>query len=711
LNKRFREERIVSRIKLNVKILYFLLLLFSSSQAQIPINGFCRYREFSVKPGLTKIFPVDFTNDGYRDLILFTGTDSRYVTLASDYKSNLVGPSEKNTAIDITQIHAFGNEINGRRYLIISRRNRQAELASFSKSGSVNPSSKVKLQGFPANIDIGDIHGNGKATGLASGPSLNGLHIIEENKRVLVDKRVVDGRIFTASAFIDLDYDGYSDIVAFDPTTNTMILYDNNHSGGFSESRSFRFDNAISELKAIDFNSDNFTDLVFLENGKIQILVGDSVSSFRKRITFETPVSVSKYVVFDFNGDGYNDIAYLNNERKELYISFAKNTKEFYPPILYMKKENLTDLSAYVDRAGRKLAVLSSNGKVFIINSFRLDDDLFSIGVGLKPTVIQLFDYLNDSFKDICFFDETDSSLKFFLNERRNLFRTYLSFPVTSECTDIKVDDSRAKIKTFFLINKDSRMLEIIRIDFENFSHQNLVVYLDGTIDDLKFVSDRLTDRETISALIRKNNTLAIQTFDLRNFKAYMNASEDIAANVMAASLSHEVYKNVYYFAGSKDGIVLTKSTFDKKVVDRNSLLTLNESHDEDTHCSLFSMDQIVDRYKPTIAMVSTRNNTSLYLLYKNKINKFLVKANASFTPMIQSSYDDENNSLLIGFKDELGKLHYINLELSTKSINETILINSAKFNNYLLQNWGGKRKYLIYSDKDQNTLTFEKFR
>jgi hypothetical protein len=711
LKKHFKEERIVSRTKRKIKILYFFFLLCASSQAQIPINGFCRYREFSVKPGFTKIFPVDYSYDGYRDLILFNDTDSRYQTLTSDSRSNLGRATERNSGFIITQIHAFGNESNEKHYLIASRKNRQVELASFSKSGSVYQTSKIKLKGFPASIDIGNVHGDGRTTGLVSGPSLNGLHLIEENKHILIDKKVIDGKIFTASAFIDLNYDGYSDIAAFDLITNSLILFDNNHSGGFSESRSFHFDNGISELKSIDFNSDNFFDLVFIQNGKIRVLLGDSVSSFQKRLSFETPATVSKYVVFDFNGDGYNDVAYITGDSRELYISFAKNTKEFYSPILYMKKENLVDLSAYVDRSGRKLAVLSSDGKVFLINSIRIDDESFSITFGLKPTVVQSFDYLNDNYMDICCLDETDSSLKLFLNERRNLFRTFLSFPVSSGCTDIKVDDSRPKLKTFFLFRKDSRMLEIIRVNFENFNYQKRVLYMDGIIEDLKFISDRLSDRENVSVLIIKNNMLAMQTFDLRDFKVRLYGSAEIASNVNVACLSQEVYRNIYYFTDADNEMVLIKSVFDKKVIDRNPLFKLNMVQDEDTHFSLLAMDQNVDRYKPTLALVSTRKSSIMYLLYKNQVNKFPIKTNISFSPMFQSTYDYENNSMLIGFKDELGKLHGISLKLSVKSISETVLIDLPKFNNYLFQNLGGKRKYLVYSDKNQNTLTFEKYK
>jgi hypothetical protein len=686
-------------------------VLISTCHAQIPINGFCRYREYSVGSGFKKIFPADFSMDGYRDLILFTGAESKYSVLTSDSKSNLNKPSERNSGFTITQVHSLGNEVSGRNYLVISRKNRQVALSSFSKSGSLISSGKVKLKGFPANLDIGDVNANGRNEGIVSGPSLNGLYIIEENKRTLTSRPVVEGKVFTASVFVDLDYDNYADVAAFDPILNDLILYENNHRGGYSEARSFHFEEEIKELRAADFNTDNFIDLVFIDKGKLTVMLGDSVSSFRKKIIFDTPVPVSNYAIFDFNGDGYNDVAFINGERGELYISFAKNTKEFYPPILYMKKDSLIDLAAYVDRGGRKLALLSSGGKVFLINSTRIDDNEFSVSLGLKPATVQSFDYLGDSFKDICFVDEADFSLKLLLNERRNFFRTYIRIPIKCGCNQIKVDDSHSKLKTFFLFKNDSRTLEIVRVNLENFTSQNRVVYLDGTTEDLKFTSDRLVDRLTVNVLVKKNNILALQTFDLRDFKVYMSGTEEVAANVSASCISHEVYKDIYYFTNSSDGAVLMKSTFERKIVDRNPVFTLRENLNEDTHYSLISMDQNIDRYKPTLATVSARKANLLYLLYKNKVDKFALKAKVSFSPMLQSSYDEGNNALLIGFKDELGKLHGISLKLSGKSIEEKVLLDIPGFNSYILQNLGGMRRYLIYSDNSKNVLTFEKYK
>ena len=120
------------------------LLYFSNLSAQIPLNGFCRYREFTAKTNYANIFPVDYNSDGYRDLLIYDPGQNKYLTLTSDPKSNFSFPSEKYSSATITDIAPFGNEMSGKRFLIASRKTRQVMLASFSKSGNMLLLPKVK---------------------------------------------------------------------------------------------------------------------------------------------------------------------------------------------------------------------------------------------------------------------------------------------------------------------------------------------------------------------------------------------------------------------------------------------------------------------------------------------------------------------------------------------------------------------------------------
>ena len=372
----------------------------SDVSAQIPINGFCKYREYSCKPGYNRVFTCDLNNNGYGDLFLSNITSNKFALLFPEAKLNSNSAVEKSFSSSISGIQLFSSDNSGKRYLIVSRKNKFAGLASMSKSGTPSIFYKLKIDGFPSSYGVGKIFGTiGRSAAILSGNSMNGITIIYENNKALVEKRISKEKAFSYSAFIDLDYDSFSDIAAVNSIKNSIELYYNNQLGDFSLARSIYLDSQISEFKTADFNSDGFTDLVYIKNNRFEVLLGDSVSSFRNKIILDTPVKPDKYVIMDFNGDGYNDIAYINSERGELYIAFGKGSNSFYPPVLYLKKPGLVDLTSFIDRTGKKLAVVSSEGKAYLITQIALTDESFSIALGEKPGTINTFDYLNDNTK------------------------------------------------------------------------------------------------------------------------------------------------------------------------------------------------------------------------------------------------------------------------------------------------------------------------
>jgi len=52
--------------------LIVFLLCTQIVNAQIPINGFCKYTSFDVQPNYTNLFSLNFNKDSYTDLMLFS---------------------------------------------------------------------------------------------------------------------------------------------------------------------------------------------------------------------------------------------------------------------------------------------------------------------------------------------------------------------------------------------------------------------------------------------------------------------------------------------------------------------------------------------------------------------------------------------------------------------------------------------------------------
>jgi len=711
LMKHFKEEKIVSAVKqIILNSLLVTLFSFSDIIAQIPINGFCRYREFSVKKSFTNIFSIDYNTDGYRDLLIYNSSNNKYISTLADNKSDLINISEKYSPIAISNIHPFSNNLSEKKFIFVSRRARQVAVSSFSRNGIISLQNKIKLKGYPSNIDVGDIDGDGKPEGLVSGTSLGGLSIIKEKNKSLHETRIDPEKVFLASAFIDLDYDSYSDIAAVDLFSNSILLFYNNGAGNYSESRSIGLNGEISEFKTVDFNSDGYNDLVYIKDNNFEVLLGDSVSSFQKKIILETPVKPDKYAILDFNGDGFNDVAFINTQNGTLYISFAKSTNVFYPPIVYLQKNGLADLTAYIDRTGKKLALISTEGKIYLINKPGINDDSFSISLGLKPTALTTFDYLNDKFEDFCFIDGTEKTLKLLLSERRNLFRTYFSIPLLSDFTNIVVDDSKSRIKTFYCYS-NTGTIEIIRMNFDEHSYKRQTLYSEGLLEDFKVISDRLKDRQNIYELIKKDNKTYLQEFEYKDFGLISSKSNLIESNVERSWLTFGIYKDIYSVEKKEKQLNLIKTVFDKKIIDHKTILKFNVNDKDKINYTMICLKELIDKSRPVTFWFTSNNKSFLYTFSSNKVNKYPLKIALSNNVTTGYNISGDGDELSFYFYNETGKLNGVSFIGVEKSPIEKDLFVSKNINNYLVTVLNKRRTFLIYSNSLLNSLTFEKIK
>src|SRR4030042_3281349 len=361
LKKRYKEDKIGLGPVRKVFIFFFLLpLLVSKLSAQIPINGFCQLHSIDTKQGYTKFITLDYNGDSYSDLLLF-GRDGKKAIIHQGEKKEILGNTvEKFSYYSVSEIVPLDRSTSPNRfYIFVSRKDRMVGLVSFTKYGTIQLMNQKKLESYPGCISVGDVDNDGKNEALISGSNFDGLSILEERNYILRETKIVKNKIFSEARFIDLDYDGYSDIVAGDLFTHSIVFLYNNQFNEFREYRSINVGEEIRNLRAVDLNTDGFRDILYSSGSGIEILLGDSVSTFEKRITLKTKVYPDSFIISDCNRDRINDLAYLNRTSGDLYISYSKSGEEFYEPIHLFHQEGLVDLKAFRNSAENYLAVLS----------------------------------------------------------------------------------------------------------------------------------------------------------------------------------------------------------------------------------------------------------------------------------------------------------------------------------------------------------------
>jgi len=708
---RYPEERIDLKTRQNlIRIALFIFLFPLITHSQIPLNGFCRYQEFSTKVSSSNLFAIDFTSDGWRDIVTLS-EESKNILVQVWNKDRFSNSTERYFPYRITDLIPFNKTDNReKRYVFASRQSRRVGYLTFSRSGSATVQSSIQLKSYPSTIDVSDINNNGKQEILVSGNAFLGLSIISESNNRLTEKSITQTGIFSYSAFIDLDYDSYPDIAAFDVFTKTINFFYNDKTGEYKSGRYLNPNADIKEFTVKDINSNGFNDIIYIKENGFEILLGDSVSSFNNKMNIKCPVPPDKFTILDFNGDGYNDIAFINFETGNLYIIFAKDINQYYQPILYFQRKGINEITSFVDRGGRKLAVLDYNGKVYIIDRVLSREEDFSISIAAKPGLIKPINFPEEGMNGIYFIDEINLSLIILWDNPGNKFEKYFSIPISQSYSNVEIDNTQDRKKTFFCYTRGERVIEIFRFDYNDMSYKRRVLYTEGPIEELKLTSDRLKDRQSIFVVTNKYGKILLQSFDFRDFRYVSTGLDSIAAKAETASLSFNIHKEIYYFAKTEDRIYLNKTLFDKKAQPPVNItfFRLNPVNQYNVEVKSFNFYSTPE--KPVIAWVSEPQSTNVYVI-RSGYQSTVSLQNFSAAKGSTQFYSVANRNDLFLYDNNIGKLKRISFTANYRNYRVTELFDSGSIYSYIVTQTLKGKELLIYSDSEDNLVKFRYFK
>lgn len=696
------------RTRISPLILLFFFASRITAQTEtinyLPINGFCRFNEFAAKQSQSLIHAIDLNADGWRDFISFDGKSNKYfVQFRDNTKSST--PSERYFHVPFYDLHSLSSDERGKRFVYASRGGRQIGIVNFSRSGSAALQSKIILDSYPSAIDAADIDRDGRKEILVSGSSFNGISIVKESAKGLREFQKVSNEIFSQAYFVDLDYDLYPDIAAVNLFKNSVVLFSNNADGSFNETRTFGSESEIIDFKTEDLNSDGFTDLVTSHCSGFQVFAGDSVSAFDQKFFISTPVKPDKFTVLDFNADGYNDIAFISIKTGSLYLIFAQSTNVFYPPQLYLKREGISDLNSFVDRSGRVLSVLDSNGKIYVIDKVPSSDDNFSLALGGKPGIIGSFDLYNDKSEDIFFIDEEKQKLVLLVGEKDKLLKNYFSVPLIQNYDNVVVDEMQSARKTFFCYSSSSRVIELLRVNFIDKKFSRKILYAEGPIIELKITSDRLKDRQTIFVLINKNGRLFMQSFDFKDFRYINSGTVEVTSSFQSAALLFDVYKEIFHFSFYKNNLSLVQSTFNMKITGAKKIAdipALSQSYD----VAGFESNDIHNNI--AFAWFKKNESTNFILAGGKRTKNFEVK---NFVPSKKfvKHVDDYNGSSIFMYDKQSGLMKALRVKNNLRNLGIEDVFESKEINSYIAAVFNGKKEYLVYSKTSNNFINISR--
>lgn len=712
---------------------FLLIILFSSaSNSQIPINGFCKYNSYQIKPEYSSLHAVNYNSDSYADLLLYNNQKKEITQLEGSSSGIFEKQLSYNVPYEINKVVRLSDKKNTTLgYAFTSRRGMSAGILKFLKNGKPLLSSKIKFKSYPENISAADIDKDNQPEFMVSGGSFEGLAVMHEKNGMLEETYIDKKNCYTGAIFIDLTNDGTPDIAAFNLISSSLEFFYNDGKGSFRRERSFNFPEKVHSFKVFDLNLDSYQDLMFISGRSIFIMYGDFRSSYEKRTVLETKYSPDSFVIGDYNRDGRIDLIYLSKSKSIISALFAVNKSKFYPEIILLRKPQISNLITYYSKFIRGIAAISENGFIYTISRLSSIADEIGISISGNPSVINYFDAGNDGIYDICFIDEFDNSLKLLVRNNAGIPSLLYSYTLFGFHSKILVDNVSESIKTFYCYKPGGRLIEKFKIDFMNNKLQRDEIYSPGNLIDFK-AARRDTGKYSLYVLYEKSKVLGFSVFTKADEFIFTENFENIAFNISNAAISTTNNIAFFYWQVSKDSLMLTKKVLPRKrriidskeSADVKQLVTfkkINIIHPLQAANELittFIGDIFNNKKEICISFISdlsgltdTINENAAVIAAPKKLN-ILRNINFSVTDDTQIFFGEmtfNGSKNLFIYSPEEKKLNKLNfIENSGRYILSSVA-DSVDINYYFIKNMSMRNYHLVYTDKKSGCISIRK--
>lgn len=559
---------------LKKKFNIFLLVVFLSNSSfifsqnlfnntQVPVNGFCKFKNIATGQNYSSIFSFNYNNDSYSDILLYSPLKKKINILTGNENGEFSRQDSIKVPFQFSSIQTIFNkkkEVEG--YAFASRRDRTAGIFQISKYRRFSIQSTIKFNSYPENISLADVNGNGKKEILISGSAFDGLSLLYLSGRKLEEKKIEERTIYTDATFIDLNNDDIPDIAGFNLITNSLEFFYNYGDGNFRKVRSIPINGRVRSLQSFDMNSDNYEDLIFVKDNSIMIFYGDFRSSFENSVTINPLFFPDKIIVGDFNKDGKIDIAYINYAEGILSVIFAKSETQFYPEIAYLKKNDLKDIIPFYSKFISGIAGLNTTGNLFTITRLSSFSENVEMVLGAEPGAITFFDNYDDGITDFCFLDELSNSLITVIRNSAGIPKLYYSFSLFQNHSEITAFNISSNIKGFYCYSFDRKLIEAIVVDFDNNKIERKSIYAHGDLMDLKVIKDS-ESKVDIFAAYRNNDKLGIDIFKYSEHN-YSNENYEITIKDLASNITFGSAGVVYLWQKTGNNLRFLRQDFSK---------------------------------------------------------------------------------------------------------------------------------------------------
>lgn len=487
-------------------IILFFVSINQLVFGQHQINGSYEFKTYTAEQGFSRFYKYDFNFDGTKDLLLVGKDDKKVMWLKLKPDGEVEEIINKFFFYPVSNIEKFKViPGSGETHLFTSRTKRMIGLVSITKYGTLQLLNEIRFESYPSEIVTGDFNRDKVIDALAYGNSFEGIALIQEDKFKLSETKLIGKGLFSELTVVDLNTDGHKDFIAFNDLDNSLYFFENSDTSVFTNIRKLEMNRDIDHFSSVYFNDDEYPDLVYSTEKSVEIMLGDSVSSYKRNIILDVEKGVKDFVVVDFNGDNKNDLVVLTkNGISVSYMTGLETLSDLY------EFDRVENPSAIVNTERNNIFYYSTDGKINALrylSTFEQDADL---KYSLEHKSINTA-YFNGVYY-LSFIDRLKSKFVLvsdFLSDRSNV----KEISVQNISVQKASVNQRKGFIDFYLINKEQDFIEIVSLNQEENSLEKKNLVMEGNL--ITFYTKEQNDNFILVS--KKDSTLSFSAFDFEN--------------------------------------------------------------------------------------------------------------------------------------------------------------------------------------------------
>jgi hypothetical protein len=274
--------------------------------------------------------PGDLDNDGYPDVVTALYNDNSVGVLLNKKNGTFAAPVlyPVNSTTGYNSINISVGDVNGDGYrdiVALDPRLRQASVLLNNQNGtfaSYVTYATATTANSPINNALLDVNGDGypdiiTCNSTTSTTALRTVSVLLNNMNgtfaapVLYSTGSTDGS--GGLAVRDINNDGYPDIATTYQNTSRAVVLLNNGNGTFAAASTYAAGiTSPADIRISDVNRDGYGDLVLTGGTSLSVLLNTTTGSFAPAVTYAVGTTTSENLtalaVSDVNGDAYPDV-------------------------------------------------------------------------------------------------------------------------------------------------------------------------------------------------------------------------------------------------------------------------------------------------------------------------------------------------------------------------------------------------------------------